>query len=122
MNIPFLLAAALCLFGAGFHELVGTAKIAAPIMNSELDLRVKTIAKIVWHSVTFILLFSGCALVFIGTGSQNSVAGLLIAAYAQSFAFLFWYCCRKFLGKANFFPHPWVFSAISLLSLVGIFL
>ena len=119
MNLFLLLAAAICFFGAVFHEKVGTPKIAIPIMESDLDMRVKTIAKIVWHSITFSLGIYSIALIYFAITAPNLAACLIIAANALSFAILFWYCSRKFLGRANYFPHPWVFSIIAALSLYG---
>ncbi len=119
MNLYLLFAAALCLYGAMFHEKVGTPKIAAPIMASDLDVRIKAIAKIVWHSITFILSVFGLALIYMAVSKPNLLAIFIISAIALSFAILFWFCSRKYLGKANFFPHPWVFSVIGALSIIG---
>lgn len=119
MNLYLLFAAALCLYGAMFHEKVGTQKIAAPIMASELDMRVKTIAKIVWHSVTFILSVFGLALIYMAVSKPDILAIFIIASIDLSFAILFWLCSYKYLSKANFFPHPWVFSAIGALCIIG---
>lgn len=119
MNIAYLIAGGLCLYGAYFHEKVGTGKIATPIVNSQLDQRIKTIAKIVWHSVTFSLLISGCFLFFMGFGQKNILAANLIILYLFSFAVLFLYFSKTMMGKAFFFIHPSYFGATSLLIVIG---
>lgn len=119
LNLFFLAAAALCLYGAYFHEKIGTPRIAVPIMDSALNTRVKAVAKIVWHSITFTLAIYGIALVYFALAVGNYAACLIIAANMLCFAILFWYFCRKILARANFFPHPWVFSAIALLAIIG---
>jgi hypothetical protein len=121
MNIALLIAGLLCLFGSGFHEVVGTPKIAVPIVASDLSIQVKAIAKIVWHSITYALLLSGFALIYFAFGHPNPEASLLVMAYTFSFAGLFWFISHKLLANANAFPHPWVFSAISGLIFVGVF-
>jgi hypothetical protein len=121
MNIALLIAGLICLFGAVFHEVVGTPKIAAPIVASDLDIQVKTIAKIVWHSIAYSLFFSGIALIYFAFGNPNVEASLLIMAYVFSFAGLFWFICAKLMGNANAFPHPWVFSTIGVCIGVGVF-
>jgi hypothetical protein len=92
-----------------------------PIVASDLDIRVKTIAKIVWHSVAYSLFFSGVTLVYFAFGHPNLEASLLIMAYVFSFAGLFWFICAKLMGNANAFPHPWVFSTIGVCIGVGVF-
>jgi hypothetical protein len=121
MNIALLIAGLLCLFGSIFHEVVGTPKIAVPIVASDLSIQVKAIAKIVWHSITYSLLFSSIALVYFAFGHPNPEACLLVMGYTLSSAGLFWYISNQLLGNANAFPHPWVFSIISGLIFMGVF-
>lgn len=122
MNIAYLLAAGLCLFGAYFHEKVGTKKIAIPIVNSGLDQRVKTIAKIVWHSITFSLLISALFLIYMAFTKNNILAANLVALYLFAFALLFLYFSKQMLGKAFFFIHPTFFAANAFLIIFGNFL
>jgi hypothetical protein len=121
MNIALLIAGLLCLIGSIFHEVVGTPKIAVPIVASDLSIQVKAIAKIVWHSITYSLLFSGIALIYFASGHPNLEASLLIMAYTFSSAGLFWFICAKLMSNANAFPHPWVFSTIGVCIGVGVF-
>ena len=119
MNIAYFIAGGLCLFGAYFHEKVGTIKIAIPIVNSELAQGVKTIAKIVWHSITFSLFISAVFLFLMAFTNTNVMAANLIALYLFSFAILFLYFSQKMLGKALSFIHPTFFLFTSILIMFG---
>ena len=81
MNYFYLIAALISLYGAGVHIFVGNKKIDNMVFATDLNINIRTISRVGWHSVTCILIISFAALLFGALkGIYNDVA-YFIAAY-----------------------------------------
>lgn len=121
MNYYFLIAALISLFGAGVHIFVGNKKIDNMIFATDLNINIRTISRVVWHSVTCILIISFVALLFGALNGISNDLAYFIAAYMLGFSSLFIYFCAYHLGNPFRFPHPIVFFIMGVLVIFGIY-
>lgn len=121
MNYFYLIAALISLYGAGVHILVGNKKIDNMIFATDLDINIRTISRVVWHSVTCVLIISFAALLFGALMGISNDLAYFIAAYMMGFSALFVYFCAYHLGNPFRFPHPIVFFIMGSLVLLGSF-
>lgn len=121
MNYFYLIAALISLYGAGVHILVGNKKIDNMIFATDLDINIRTISRVVWHSVTCVLIISFAALLFGALMGISNDLAYFIAAYMMGFSALFVYFCAYHLGNPFRFPHPIFFFIMGSLVLLGSF-
>lgn len=119
MNYYFLAAAALSLFGAGFHIFVGNKRIDNVIFATNIDIHVRTISRIVWHSVTLILLNSFLFLLYGAINGLSRELAYFMTLYQFGFSLLFLYFCGIHLKNPIRFPHPFVFALMGILTILG---
>ena len=121
MNYYFLIAALISLFGTFFHIFVGNNKIDNMVFATELNINIRTISRVVWHSVTCILVISFVALLFGALKGISNDLAYFISAYMLGFSALFMYFCAYHLGNPFRFPHPIVFFIMGSLVIMGVY-
>lgn len=121
VNYYFLIASLISLFGTGVHIFVGNKKIDNMVFATDLDINIRTISRVVWHSVTCVLAISFAFLFFGAFKGLSNDAAYFIAAYMLGFGALFVYFCAHHLGNPFRFPHPIVFFIMGSLVLLGSF-
>ncbi len=119
MNLYFVFAALLCLFGAGFHIIVGNRRIDNVIFATALNIRVRTISRIVWHFITTFLSLCFCFLIYGAFKGIGRDFALFLSLEMFSMAGLFLFFCGRHLNNPFQFPHPFVFTLIGVLVIFG---
>lgn len=120
MNLFYLAAAILSLYGAGFHIAVGNKRIDNIIFATNIDIKVRTISRIVWHSITLFLILAFGFLAFGAFFGLSSDLGLFLGFEMFAMSGLFLYFCANHLNNPFRFPHPFYFAFMGLLISIGI--
>lgn len=85
MNRPLLSAALLAAFTAALHTFGGTLEIEAPLLQSNMPIRVSLLLLACWHMVTAALTISAFAL---GLALRNPTAASMAAVKLVSYLWL----------------------------------
>ena len=85
MNRPLLSAALLAAFTAALHTFGGTLEIEAPLLQSNMPIRVSLLLLACWHMVTAALIISAIAL---GLALRNPTAAHMAAVKLVSYLWL----------------------------------
>lgn len=119
MNFFYLATSALCLYGAGFHIMVGNKRIDNVIFATNIDIKVRTIGRIVWHSITLFLILAFGFLAFGASFGLSRDLGIFLGLEMFAMSGLFLYFCARHLNNPFRFPHPFFFALTGALIIAG---
>ena len=119
INIWYIIAAIVCALGFWVHISLGSREIDNVIFASSININIRTISRIVWHSVSLILIISSMWLCYGAFKPISRDLAYFIAAYLAGFCGLFLYFSYVHLGNPIKFPHPFVFGLMAIFVLIG---
>ncbi len=123
MNVYLFLSGVFLIALSVIHAVFGEINVFGAILQSDLEAIIKTSVYVPWHQLTFILLLSGAAQVFVSFNKKYRVLSLfvLIVVVGNLFIFLGISALQKnWVILQNSVPQYILFALVIVLLVLGI--